>query len=117
LLALLLLVVVQFGVWAHAQHIAQAAANEALQVARAYRSSAAAGDAQARELLDQSGGSILTDRAVTVTRTATTVTVTITGRAATVVPGVRASVRVSVTGPVERVAALGVQRSIVEDGG
>ena len=105
-LALLLLLVVQFGVWAHAQHIAQAAANQALQTARAYRSSAAAGDAQARELLDQAGGSILSDRTVSVTRTATTVTVTTTGRAATVVPGVRAPVRVSVTGPVERVVAL-----------
>jgi hypothetical protein len=116
LLALLLLLVVQFGVWAHAQHIAQAAANEALQVARAYHSSAAAGDAQAGELLDQAGGSILTDRSVSVTRTATTVMVTITGRAATVVPGLRAPVRISVTGPVERVA-LGPLASMVDGGG
>src|SRR5690606_23801635 len=78
-LALLLLLVVRCGVWAHAVNIAQAAANLAMQTARAYGSSAAAGDANAWEFLDQTAGSILTDRTVTVTRTPTTTTVTITG--------------------------------------
>lgn len=103
LLGLLLMLVVQFGVWAHAQHIAQAAANEALQAARAYQSSAAAGTVQGEAILDQTAGSILTDASVSVTRTATTVTVTVVGQAATVVPGLRPSVRVTVSGPAERV--------------
>jgi Flp pilus assembly protein TadG len=103
LLGLLLLLVVQFGVWAHARHIAQAAANEASQVARAYQSSAAAGSAQGQAILDQTGGSVLTDRGVSVTRTATTVTVTVVGHAANVVPGFSPTVRVTVSGPVERV--------------
>jgi Flp pilus assembly protein TadG len=103
LLGLLLMLVVQFGVWAHAQHIAQAAANEALQVARAYQSSAAAGTAQGQAILDQTGGSVLTDRSVSVTRTPTTVTVTVTGHATSVVPGFSPTVRVTVSGPVERV--------------
>jgi Flp pilus assembly protein TadG len=117
LVALLLLLVVQFGVWAHAAHIAQAAANQGLQTARAYRSSAAAGQADTRALLDQSAGSLLSDRTVTVTRTATTVTVTVTGRAAMVVPGLRLPVRVTVTGPVERLLAKSRQHSTVDGGG
>jgi hypothetical protein len=38
-----------------------------------------------------------------VTRTATTVTVTITGRSATVVPGLRPLIEVTLSGPVERI--------------
>jgi Flp pilus assembly protein TadG len=118
LVALLLLSVVQFGVWAHALHIAQAAANSGLQAARAYNGSAATGDSAARQLLDQTGGSIFTDRTVSVTRTATTVTVTVTGHAATVIPGVSlpVTVTVTVTGPVERVVALPA-RSTVDGSG
>jgi len=117
LLALLLLLVVQFGVWAHAAHIAQAAANQGLQTARAYQSTAAAGEADARGFLDQSAGRLLADATVTVTRTATTVTVTITGRAASVVPGLRLPVRVTATGPVERAVALPPQASTVDGDG
>jgi Flp pilus assembly protein TadG len=116
LLGLLLLSIVQFGVWAHATHIAQAAANSALQSARAYRGSAADGDGAAHQILDQSAGSILSNRSVTVTRTATTVTVTITGTATTVVPGLRLPVTVTVTGPVERVVAL-AEPSTMDAGG
>ncbi len=115
-MGLLLLLIVQFGVWAHATHIAQAAANIGLQSARAYRGSAADGDAAARQILDQSAGSILSSRSVAVTRTATTVTVTITGTATTVVPGMRLPVTVTVTGPVERVVALATE-STVDAGG
>ena len=107
LLGLLLLLVVQFAVWAHAGHIAQAAANQALQSARLYNATAGHGEVNALAFLDQSAGTVLTDRSVTVTRTATTVTVTVTGTAATVVPAVRMPVRVTVTGPVERVV-LGI---------
>ncbi len=103
LLLLLLLLILQFAVWAHAAHTAQAVANESLQTARAYQSNAAAGDAQARALLEQIAGTLLTDTTVTVTRTATTVTVTITGRSATVLPGLRPLIEVTLSGPVERI--------------
>ena len=75
-LVLLLMLIVQFAVWAHATHIAQAAANEAAQAARLYRASAGDGYAAGTVLLDQSAGTILADPMVTVSRTATTVTVT-----------------------------------------
>jgi Flp pilus assembly protein TadG len=116
LLTLLLLLVVQFGVWAHATHIAQAAANQGLQTARAYRGSEAAGEVDARAFLDQAAGTLLINRGVTVTRSATTVTVSITGTAATVMPGFRLPVRTTATGPVERLAAFPSARATVDKG-
>lgn len=101
LLLLLLLFVVQAGVWAHAAHIARAAAVQALDAAAAENSTAAAGQREGAAALRQLGGAVLTGARVTVTRTATRVTVTVSGTAATVVPGIRPPVSVTVTGPVE----------------
>lgn len=103
MLLLLIMAGVQFALWAHARHVAQAAANEGVQSARAYHSSAAAGKADTEALLrDLSGGS-LTGTAVTASRSATTATVTITGHASSVIPGLTFPIRVTVTAPVERV--------------
>jgi len=104
LLMLLILLVIQFGVWAHATHVAQATAEEALAAARVQGGTAAAGQARARQVLGQIGGAILLSPHVSVTRTATTVTVTITADAERVLPlpGLGLPVTVTVTGPVER---------------
>lgn len=101
LLLLLLLFVVQAGVWAHAAHIARAAAVQALDAAAAENSTAAAGQREGAAALRQFGGAVLTGARVTVTRTATRVTVTVSGTAVSVVPGVSPPVSVTVTGPVE----------------
>ena len=103
LLGLLLLLIVQFAMWAHATHIAQAAANQGVQSARAYGSTPAAGSADANAILDQMAGSILVDQTVTAERTTTTATVTVTGSAAAVLPGLTFPIRVSVTAPRETV--------------
>ena len=104
LLMLLILLVIQFGIWAHATHVAQATAEEALAAARVHGGTAAAGQSRASQVLGQIGGAILLSPHVTVTRTATTVTVTITAGAERVVPlpGLALPVTVTVTGPVER---------------
>ena len=104
LLMLLILLVIQFGIWAHATHVAQATAEEALAAARVQGGTAAAWQARARQVLGQIGGAILLSPHVTVTRTATTVTVTITADAERVLPlpGLGLPVTVTVTGPVER---------------
>jgi Flp pilus assembly protein TadG len=105
LLMLLILLVIQFGIWAHATHVAQATAEEALAAARVQGGTgAAAGQNRASQVLGQIGGAILISPHVTVTRTATTVTVTITAMAERVVPlpGLALPVTVTVTGPVER---------------
>jgi hypothetical protein len=103
LMLLLLMLVVQFALWAHAGHIAQAAANSGVQAARAYRSAPDAGSAEARTVLEHSAGSILTGVQVTANRDAQTATVTVTGQALAVVPGLHLAVRASVTAPRELV--------------
>ncbi len=106
LLGLLLLVVVQFAVWAHATHVAQAAANQGVQTARAHGSTVAAGIEDTNAILDQTAGSILVDRSVTANNTATTSTVTVDGKAAAVLPGLSLPIHVSVTAPREKVPGV-----------
>lgn len=106
LLGLLLLLIVQFAFWAHATHVAQAAANQGVQTARAYGSTAGAGADDATALLDQMAGSVLVNRGVTANNTATTSTVTVTGKAAAVVPGMSLPITVSVTAPREKVPGM-----------
>jgi Flp pilus assembly protein TadG len=106
LLGLLLLLIVQFAFWAHATHVAQAAANQGVQSARAYGSTASAGADDTTAILDQTAGSILVNRSVTANNTATTSTVTVTGKAAAVVPGLSLPITVSVTAPREKVPGM-----------
>jgi Flp pilus assembly protein TadG len=109
LLMLLILLIVQFAVWAHASSVAQATAEEALAAARVQGGSAAAGQQRAQQVLAQIGGAVLPDPHITVTRSAVTATVEITGTAERVlpVPGLALPVTVTVTGPVERFVPAG----------
>lgn len=104
LLMLLILLIVQFAIWAHASSVAQATAEEALAATRVQGGSAAAGQQRAAQVLSQVGRSVLVSPQVSVTRTAATATVQITGTAEEVlpVPGFTFPVRITVTGPVER---------------
>jgi Flp pilus assembly protein TadG len=104
LLMLLILLVIQFGIWAHATHVAQATAQEALAAARVQGGTTAAGQQRASQVLAQIGSAVLTSPHIVVTRTATTTTVRITATAERVVPlpGLALPVTVTVTGPVER---------------
>ncbi|MBN1173097.1 MAG: pilus assembly protein [Micromonosporaceae bacterium] len=101
LLLLIIMVVVQAGVWMHATHVAQAAASRAANVAAAYQSSADAGQRAGKDTLAALGHTILQNPQVTVTRTATEVRVEIIGTANAVVPGVHWSVKAVVVRPVE----------------
>lgn len=104
LLMLLILLIVQFAIWAHASSIAQATAEEALAAARVQGGTAAAGQQRAAQVLGQIGSSVLVSPHVLVTRTAGTVTVQITATVEEVlpIPGLSFPVHVTVTGPVER---------------
>ena len=103
LLMVLLMAAVQFAIWQHAAHMARAAANEGLQTARAYGSSAAAGRADTSTILASLSGNVLKDPQVSASRSTTTASVTVTGRAASVIPGLSLPVTITVTAPVERV--------------
>lgn len=106
LLLFLLLLVVQFGVWLHATHIAQAGADQGLAAARAEGGSTATGRTQVDTVLGQLAGGVLTSPTVDVT----TVTgpgrqpqihVEVSGSAGSVIPLLHLPVHVAAQGPRE----------------
>jgi Flp pilus assembly protein TadG len=102
LLLLLVLLTAQFAVYLHATHIAQAAAAQALAAARAEGGSAAAGQAEATNVLDQLGRSVLAGPRVSVDRGPAQARAEVVGTAQAVVPGLRLPVRAVAHGPVEQ---------------
>ncbi|WP_199565332.1 TadE family protein [Spongiactinospora rosea] len=99
---LLILLVIQFGMWQHAVHVTEVAAAEALAVARAHGGSAGAGRAEASSLLSRLGGSVLRSPRVSVSRTAEAARVQVSGVAPAVVPFLRLPATTVAYGPVER---------------
>ena len=101
LVMLLVLLIVQFAVWQHALHVAQAAAEQGLAAARVQDGTAADGHAAAEAVLDQIGRGPLVDPAVGVDRGATQVSVTVDATAESVVPGLRLPVHARAVGASE----------------
>ncbi|KPI17629.1 TadE family protein [Actinobacteria bacterium OK074] len=99
---LLMLLIVQFALAWHAEHIAQYAAERALAAARVKDATAADGQTQARTSVSQLGGHVLTAPSVTVRRTAARATVRVTGTVIPVVPGLRLHASGTASGAVER---------------
>jgi Flp pilus assembly protein TadG len=102
LLLLMLLAIVQFALWSHATHIAQAAASQGLAVARSQNGTAAAGTSSARQLLDQLASGPLTGSTVASDRNAASASVRVSGTATSVVPFLSLPVHAEAAGPVER---------------
>jgi len=101
LLLLLLLTVVQFALWEHATHIAQAAAAQGLAAARVQGGGPAAGQAEVNLLLDQLGRGVLTDRVISSRVDAGQAVITIRGHAEAVLPFLHLPVTAAAAGPVE----------------
>jgi hypothetical protein len=101
-LLLMLLAIVQFALWSHATHVAQAAAAQGLSVARIHSGSAMAGAARARQVLRQLGDGPLTATSVDATRSAEHATVDVDGVATSVIPFLRLPVHAEAVGAVER---------------
>ena len=101
-MVLLLLMVVQVGVWYHTRAVAQTAARHGLDHVRTVNGSTAEGIDVASEFLDQSGGG-LENRNVNATRTAAVSSVTVSGRVVSILPGVSFTVSVTVDAPTERI--------------
>ena len=97
---LLVMLVVQFGLWMHARQVVLSAAQEGLSVAQQLDATSDAGRGRAEEFLAQAGG--VRDIAVVVNREATTATASVTGMTPAVVPGLSLGVSAVVHGPVER---------------
>ena len=85
LLLLLIMGVIQFALWEHAEHIATAVAQQGVAVGRLQDETAAAGQQQAQSVLDQLGPSVLTGTTITATRTDAMTTVTVTGHAESII--------------------------------
>ncbi|MET8845998.1 TadE family protein [Amycolatopsis sp. NPDC004625] len=102
LLLLALMAIVQFALWSHATHVAQAAAAEALAAARVQDGTAAAGHAAAQQLLDDLARGPLRSSQIAVERTATSASASVRGEVAAVLPGVHLRVHAEAAGEVER---------------
>jgi Flp pilus assembly protein TadG len=99
-LLLLIMLAVQFGLWAHATQLARAAADEAAYTAALPDTTDATAHAAAASLLAQAGH--LTHPDITLTRTPDRVAATVTGVAPQVVPGWRWSVSATAAAAPER---------------
>jgi Flp pilus assembly protein TadG len=102
LLMVLLLGVVQFALWQHAGHVAQAAARAGATAARLEGGTEDAGRSRAEHVLDVVAGGVLDSTAVRVVRDQDRAWVEVTGRAESVVPGLHLPVRATAEGRVER---------------
>src|SRR4051794_25511254 len=101
---LMILGIVQAGMWWYARQVALTAAQEGARAARAYEASNADGAAKANSYLSQvdgGTGSILNDPQISVRRSGDTVTVEVRGHVVTLVPGLSVSIDVTSTGPAE----------------
>ena len=97
---LLIMLIVQFGLWLHAQQIAAAAAQEGLVAAQAEFGTSAAGRDRATSFLTEAGG--LRQIRVESERNATSVRVEVAGVTPAVIPGMALAVGAVAQGPVER---------------
>jgi Flp pilus assembly protein TadG len=102
LLLFMVMAVMQFALWSHATHIAQAAAAQGLATARAQDATAAQGAAAARHLLDQLGHGLLTDARIDAARSGEAVVIRVSGDTTAVIPLLHLPVHAEATGPVER---------------
>ncbi len=101
LLLLLIMTVIQFALWEHAEHIATAVAQQGVSVGRLQNQTAGAGQQEAQSVIDQLGPSVLTGSKITATRTAELTTVTVTGHAESIVGLFSLPVRATASGATE----------------
>ncbi|MEU3214189.1 TadE/TadG family type IV pilus assembly protein [Nocardiopsis alba] len=100
----MVLSVVQVGLWAHAQHRAQTVAAQALSAARAFDGTTAAAYERAEQAHDQLGGNVLREVQVEAERGPEQARVRVSGQAPSLLPGARVPVSSQVSGPVEHLA-------------
>ncbi|SDN05862.1 TadE family protein [Allokutzneria albata] len=105
LVMLMVTLAFQIAVWAHATHIARAAATTGLAAARVVDATASHGEAAAQRVLDQLGAGPLRASRVALTRGQREVVVRVSGTATNILPGLRLPVRAEAAGPVQRLTA------------
>jgi Flp pilus assembly protein TadG len=98
----LILAIVQFALWQHANHVARTVAQQSVAAARVDGASAGTGQDEAHTVLAQIGTDELRNAQVNTTRDDDTTTVTVTGESSSVLPFFHLPVRAVATGPTER---------------
>ena len=99
---IILMLVIQVALAAHARSVAQAAAQEGAADARHFDGSSAQAWTTTNKYLDDLGPRIVQHRNVNVQRTRNSATVTVTGTVMSLVPWIKLSIRETSSGPVER---------------
>jgi Flp pilus assembly protein TadG len=99
---LMLMLVVQFGLWYHGSHVAIAAAQEGARAARTEGSSAAEGQRVAERFLAEVNDDVIQGVVVRVQRDTEQATVEVSGESIELVPGFRIPIKAVSHGPVER---------------
>ena len=102
LLLLLIMGVIQFALWEHAVHIADAVAQQGVSVGRLQGEPAEAGEQEARSILNQLGPSVLTGVTITATKTTEMTTVSVTGHAESILGVFSLPVSATATGASEQ---------------
>lgn len=100
-MVLLMMMVIQVGVWYHSRAVAQTAARHGLDQVRTVDGSTAAGISAANEFLAQAGDA-LDNTDVSASRNAEVSSVSVSGSVVSLLPGVSLSVHVTVDAPTER---------------
>jgi Flp pilus assembly protein TadG len=101
-LLLLVLLVIQFGLYYHAAHTAEAAAQEGARAARVDGASAADGEDRARTFMADAAPTLVDDVTITATRDTDTARVEVRGVVHAIVPGLNLTVHADAESPVER---------------
>lgn len=98
---ILLLVIVQFVLWAHASQAVRLAASEGDETARAWQSTPAAGVTRAQSVLSGRSADVLSPEAIATMLPGDQVEITVHGRAQSVVPGLSFPVTSTAVGPLQ----------------
>ncbi len=100
-LMVVLLLVIQCALWAHAAQVAQLAASQGDQVARSLGGGTAAGAAEARSVTGGPGSDLETSSVAVDVMADEVARVTVTGRALSIVPGLSLPVSSVEIGPIQ----------------
>lgn len=100
-LLLLIMTIVQFGLWYHAEQVVQAAAQEGLRAAGSLDGTPESGSDRAQRFLATTAASLIRDPVVQATRDDRVSLVEVSGTVVGVIPGLRMAVDARAVGPTE----------------
>jgi len=104
---LLLLVLVQFALWAHAVQVVQMAASDGDRTARTWGGSVGQGAAQARSILSRPSSDVSSSSVIVTVLPGDLAEVSVTAHARSILPGLSLPVSATQVGPVQEFRTSG----------